>query len=258
MSTVAISTPFNISLDFEIAEFHKRFFAYLIDLFIQGCFLRGMVLIFFEGMELRGHGTTGIVILFVLVPLILYHPFMEVFNNGQSLGKKVMAIKVMSLEGGAPHIGQYLLRWIFRTFEWVAVFMLVLGDVYTLIIYWFLAGLTTVLTIAISKRSQRLGDMAAGTAVVSTKIKLGLSDTIFQEVSSSDFKVAFPEVMRLSDRDINAIKTVLKQSRKTNHFETAHRVAYKIKEVLKIESNLDVSDFLKKLLEDYNYLATKE
>lgn len=257
MSTVAISTPFNISLDFEIAEFPKRLVAYLIDLFIQICYLRGMLSIFFQGIELRGHGTTGIVILFVIIPIILYHPFMEIFNNGQSLGKKVMGIKVMSLEGGEPHIGQYLLRWIFRTFEWVVIFMLVLGDIYSFIIYWFFSGLATVVIIAVSKRSQRLGDMTAGTTVVNTKIKLGLDDTVFLEISDN-FKVTFPEVMRLSDRDINAIKTVLNQTRKTNRFETAYRVSSKIKEVLKIDSDLEVTDFLKKLLEDYNYLATKE
>ncbi len=257
MSTVAISTPFNINLDFEIAEFHKRLFAYLIDLVVQLCYLWGMLSIFFEGIEFRGNGAAGIVILFVLIPLILYHPFLEVFNDGQSIGKKVMAIKVMSLEGGEPHLGQYLLRWIFRTFEWVVIFMLALG-MYTFFLYWFVSGLATVLVIGISKRSQRLGDMAAGTTIVSTKIKLGLNDTIFQEVREKDFKVSYPEVMRLSDRDINAIKNVLNQSHKNKRFDTANRVAYKIKEVLKIDSNLDVSDFLKKLLEDYNYLATKE
>jgi hypothetical protein len=68
----------------------------------------------------------------------------------------------------------------------------------------------------------------------------------------------FPEVMRLSDRDINAIKSVVNQLHKTNRFETASRVAYKVKEVLKIDTLMDTTDFLEKLLADYNYLATKE
>ena len=31
MPVIQIATPFNIDLEFEIAEFHKRLFAYLID-----------------------------------------------------------------------------------------------------------------------------------------------------------------------------------------------------------------------------------
>ena len=57
---------------------------------------------------------------------------------------------------------------------------------------------------------------------------------------------------------INAIKTVLSQAEVTRRYDTAHRIALKIKDVLKIESDLDVNVFLEKLLEDYNYLATKE
>lgn len=68
----------------------------------------------------------------------------------------------------------------------------------------------------------------------------------------------FPEVMRLSDRDINTIKGVLTQAAKNNNYEMCKRVSVKIKEVLNIDSNMYVDQFLEKLLEDYNYLATKE
>ena len=37
-----------------------------------------------------------------------------------------------------------------------------------------------------------------------------------------------------------------------------NRVAYKIKEVLQINTDMHVDQFLEKLLADYNYLATKE
>ncbi|HNP54861.1 MAG TPA: hypothetical protein PKK69_09580, partial [Ferruginibacter sp.] len=58
--------------------------------------------------------------------------------------------------------------------------------------------------------------------------------------------------------DINTIKSVLTQAQKTKNYEMCTRVEYKVKDVLKIQSNLSNIDFLHRLLEDYNYLATKE
>ena len=100
--------------------------------------------------------------------------------------------------------------------------------------------------------------MAAGTVVVNSKSALTLADTVFMEINKTDYKVMFPDVMRLSDRDINTIKGVLTQANKTNNYEMCNRVSAKIKEVLNINSNMHVDQFLEKLLEDYNYLATKE
>lgn len=48
--------------------------------------------------------------------------------------------------------------------------------------------------------------MAAGTVIVNTKSALTVADTVFMQINGLDYKVMFPEVMRLSDRDINTIK----------------------------------------------------
>jgi hypothetical protein len=64
--------------------------------------------------------------------------------------------------------------------------------------------------------------------------------------------------MRLSDNDINTIKTVVTQTKKRKNEELCARVEFKIKSVLQIESDLPSLPFLEKLLEDYNYLATRE
>jgi len=262
MSTVAISTPFNISLDFEIAEFHKRLAAYFTDLTLLVVYMIAMQYLLTDILSFDSLYNGGIFIFCVGVPVLSYHLIMEVFNNGQSLGKMAFGIRVMSLEGGEPHLGQYLMRWIFRVFEWLPMLLLYTNiQRYNFVLQAFLTGilgLIVVLIIAVNKKSQRFGDMTAGTTVVNTKVKLGLNDTVFREVATEGYKVMFPDVMRLSDRDINAIKAVLNQTLKSNRYDTANRVAYKVKEVLKIESSMEVTDFLEKLLEDYNYLATKE
>ena len=78
------------------------------------------------------------------------------------------------------------------------------------------------------------------------------------QIDARDYTVLFPEVMRLSDRDINTIKTVLTQAKKSHNYDMCYRISMKIKEVLHIHSELQVDQFLEKLLADYNYLATKE
>ena len=93
---------------------------------------------------------------------------------------------------------------------------------------------------------------------VSFLTALTVADTVFMQVNKTDYKVLFPQVMRLSDRDINTIKGVLTQAGKSNNYDMCNRVAMKIKDVLNINSDMHVDQFLEKLLEDYNYLATKE
>jgi hypothetical protein len=78
------------------------------------------------------------------------------------------------------------------------------------------------------------------------------------EVNKNDYRVMFPDVMRLSDRDINTIKGVVTQANKSGNYDMCNRVAMKVKDVLKINTTLHPDQFLEKLLEDYNYLATRE
>ncbi|HLO37145.1 MAG TPA: hypothetical protein VK173_01505, partial [Lacibacter sp.] len=78
MSNVQISTPFNISLDFEIAPFFKRLLAYFLDLIVMVAFALFMRFVLYDGMSLGGSTATGIDILTVSVPLLLYHPIFEI------------------------------------------------------------------------------------------------------------------------------------------------------------------------------------
>jgi hypothetical protein len=171
-----------------------------------------------------------------------------------------MGIRVMSMDGGDPGISQYLLRWFFRVWEWPLVFSFVYPGFF--ILYQLIVvgtfGIIVVIIIAVTAKNQRLGDLAANTAIVNTRINSSVHDTVFMEITQKDYEVKFPQVLKLSDRDINTIKTVLTQTYKSNKFETAHRIAARIKNVLQVETDLEVDIFLERLIADYNYLATKE
>jgi uncharacterized RDD family membrane protein YckC len=261
MATVQINTAFNVGLDFEIAPFHKRLLAYIIDFGILVIFLFGMKSLMYEVFQLDRDSNIGVDIIIVTLPMFLYSLLTELLMNGQTIGKKIMQIRVISLEGGEPTFGQFILRWITKFYEWPFLFGYIAASKYDIIAYMIVTGflgIAVIVVILVNSKNQRLGDIAAGTVIVDAKTFMSINDTIFVNVNTQNYKATFPEVMRLSDNDINTIKTVLTQALRNNNHDICMRVEYKIKEVLKVESKLSSIDFLDKLLEDYNYLATKE
>jgi uncharacterized RDD family membrane protein YckC len=258
MPVIQIATPFNIDIEFELAPFPKRLLAYFIDFIIIILYLISMLYLLFGGFNPRGDAI-GLVLLVLFLPTLLYTMLCELLLNGQTIGKKVMQIKVVSLDGGEPSLGQYMLRWFLRFYEWgFIIFSLFWGGFGTGLTFLIFGGLTSVVIMAISKKNQRLGDIAAGTVVVNTKSKLTAEDTIFINISQPNYKVTFPEVMRLSDRDINTIKNVLTQARKHKRYDMCNRVAFKVQDVLQVSSDMYAMEFLEKIMEDYNYLSTAE
>ncbi|HMO61544.1 MAG TPA: RDD family protein [Ferruginibacter sp.] len=258
MPVIQIATPFNIDIEFELAPFTKRLLAYCIDFILIILYLLSMLYLLFGGFKASGDAI-GLVLLVLFIPTLLYTFLCELLLNGQTIGKKVMQVKVISLDGAEPALGQYLLRWFLRFYEWgFIVFFLFWGGAGTGILVLFFGGLTSVIVMAISPKNQRLGDIAAGTVVVNTKSQLTVEDTIFINISQPNYKVTFPEVMRLSDRDINTIKNVLIQAQKHKRYEMCNRVAFKVQEVLQVSSDMYAMEFLEKIMEDYNYLSTTE
>lgn len=234
----------------------------MIDLVILVIYAWGMRKFLYDVFVVRDNWY-GIDILFVSLPMLLYALICEVTMHGQSFGKKMVGIRVMSLEGGEPTISQFLLRWATRFFEWPLVFHLffpyVLPGVWILYQVFFVCfcGVFVVIIIAISKSNQRLGDLGAGTVVVDTRVKTYLHETVFLDISHKDYIVAFPEVMKLTDRDINTVKSILDVATRKNDIRLAGSAAGKIKNHLQISSDLPAFEFLEKILMDYNYISTK-
>lgn len=264
MSIIKITTLFNIDLEFETAEIYKRIFAYVIDFML--------LLLFFSSMKYFYHGTPasydpqylektmGLDILTISVPMMLYAPICEILMHGQTFGKKLMDIRVISLDGHEPSVSQYLTRWMFKVFEWPFFFgytVLSSTHLFGYIVFTGFLGIIAVIVIAATKKNQRFGDVAANTVVVETRSPFSVRDTIFMEINDENYQVLFPQVLGLSDRDINTIHNVLHLYFKHRNKEICERVALKIQNVLQISTDLPSHKFLKRLLADYNYLATR-
>ena len=241
MSVITVTTPFNIDLEFRIAPFHKRLLAWSIDIlviYVYVILLNKYVVSPLSAYEELGNTVT---IMIILIPAYSYHLLMEVFFNGQSLGKKAMGIKVMDLNGNEASFSQYLLRWLFRLLDMLMSL-----------------GAAAVLSVALSKYSQRLGDMVAGTVVIDNRYKTSISETIYLDMDNDLYVPVFPEVMKLSDRDINGIRNLLDTKGSSKDTEVyMQQVAQRIREVLQITTDLEPRPLLQQLLEDYNFLTMK-
>ena len=99
--------------------------------------------------------------------------------------------------------------------------------------------------------------MAAGTTVVNTNTDLNINDTIFMDLNFDNYQPSFPQVMKLSDSDINKIRSMVLHSHKFGN-DYAITMSEKAKTVLNITTELPPVELLEKLMEDYNFLATKE
>ena len=109
------------------------------------------------------------------------------------------------------------------------------------------------ITIAVSKNSQRFGDMAAGTTVIELAKKVTLRDTILS-LQESDYQIVYSQVALMNDTDINTIKEVLDFHSKQNQPKLLEALASKIKTKYAIQSTAEDNwNFLNTLLKDYSH-----
>lgn len=256
MSLVKLDTGYNIEVEFPAAPFWKRLVAWTIDVLICWLLTKTMAAAlntesFFvwalNDWDLRG--------LLASFPMFFYHLFFELALNGRSPGKMAMNLKVITEEGGQPGIGQYLIRWVFRWIDfpyWIAI-AAVVGAMPWWTFPLIFAGVAAVL---FTQKSQRLGDIVAGTILIDTKTSTSWQDTVFAELSDT-YKPKYPQVMQLTDRDINTLKNIIETVKRKNDHDLARRIAERIQSKTNIQTDDYPIDFLETLLLDYNYYSTR-
>ncbi len=265
MPIITVQTPFNIELEFKLASVFQRALAWVIDILII-CGYFYLMLQFFN--PLKGETASKIVeYLFLILPVFLYQLMFEIFLNGQTIGKKIAGIKVIDNEGKEPTWSQYLIRWLLcigNMFIYIIPYILLLtlglgiAGLFSVMMIFFIIYLPDFLTAVISKKSQRIGDIAAGTVVIDKNYKPNISETIYLDIEERAYQPQYPEVMKLNDRDINGIRNLLHTKRPSKETERyMGTVALKIQTVLGITTDSEPKVFLQKLLEDYNYYTSK-
>lgn len=246
MPQIAITTSQNVNVNFSVASIGLRIGAFIIDTLIKLLYLFLIYYLFFNNLNhFNGIARDGTaVILFILgFPVYIYTLVQESLMDGQTIGKKIVNIRVVKIDGYQASFGDYLIRWIFN-----------LVDIYS---NFAAIGITSLL---ISKNTQRLGDIASGTAVIALKNNINISHTILENLKEG-YVPSFPQVVALSDNDIRIIKENYQRALRSGDQLIMRRLSTKIKEILKLPTNLqDFTErrFIDTVIKDYNFYTGRE
>ncbi len=154
----SVVTPEAVLLEFRAAGLGSRILAKVVDLMIQGM----VASVALTPIALIGSSVARNVLFGIVGFLVFFgYPASEAFMSGQTVGKKVLGIRVVTTEGGPEQFRHAAVRTLIGVIE----FTLIPG------------GLMAMVTALVSRRSQRIGDMAAGTIVV--RLERAMSQPVF-------------------------------------------------------------------------------
>ena len=247
MQTIEIRTTQNVTIEYELATLRDRILAYLVDFLIVSVIYFFIVILLFSILpESMMDSGMGLRFTFAFLPVgffLFYQLFSEIFNEGQSWGKRSMGIKVVRIDGQEPGLSDYLLRSIFLIID----VMLSIGTI-------------AMILISSSPKRQRLGDLTANTTVIRSKqgMQFRLED-ILKISSLEDYEPQFPQVKNLSETDMLLIKSTISRYQKYQnpaHAEVIRKLVQHLQSILDIEEMpKNKVEFLKTLIRDYIVLT---
>jgi uncharacterized RDD family membrane protein YckC len=210
---IQFETPENVQVSYRPSGLGSRFVAWLIDQLILGLILICTIILlimFAASMSQIGDSLNklakgihepkdlplyfiGIMVLFMGLSSFLYYGLSEYLMNGQTFGKRQLKIRVVKEDGFALDPGAIFLRNILRVLDHLPPL-------------WIIP--------LVSAKSQRLGDMVAGTLAVHDQAESisGLRERLLKmPASESHFRFDGPALARLRPADFAAVEQLLER-----------------------------------------------
>jgi uncharacterized RDD family membrane protein YckC len=255
MKTIEFVSAQNVKVEYELASIGQRTLASVIDVvafliyFIAFSTILGLTNIFNSSIG----SSIFVSLLLIKIPWIFYNPIIEHLTNGQSLGKYIMGIRVVTVNGERVGFREVFTRWIFKgDFIWISADFLIL--------FWFGIGLLGIIFGNTSERKQRLGDVMANTVVIKLKTSIiySLKDVLSIK-TQENYVPIYPKVVQFTDEDMLLIKSTIQRVRKYPNKATkdfAIELANKSAILLGLEETpAKRMEFLQILLQDYIVLT---
>jgi uncharacterized RDD family membrane protein YckC len=252
--TLIIETPERVPLEFALASIGNRFLAVAIDHFIQylSIFVIAWVLLALAGTSASEVAdapdklfsempkwTIAVTILGLFLIFAGYFIFFEWIWNGQTPGKRLMKLRVIREDGRPITLWEAIARNLLRIGDAVPGFIV---PVYSI-------GL---ITIFLSNRDQRLGDIFAGTVVI--RERTGEAPTFAETFSNPVSDTAFSRVQKriefradleqVTEPEIEVVESFLRRRWDLSEKQRtwmAWRIALPL--MYKLKPNYDMADF---------------
>lgn len=230
-----INTVQNVAIRNDLAGVGYRIISYFIDiLVIMTGYAAIMILVAILGMRVG-----LIAMIFYGIVAAFYSLICEVLLNGQSIGKKIMKLRVVKTDNSKVTFLNYLMRWLFRLVD-ISI----------------TSGGCAVLCIASTEKSQRLGDILAKTTVIRINANTSLDNTMYMNLPENYTPTYPSNFHNLSDSDISIVRDVLNRRKKTFR-ESDNAIIKKTREAIEKKLGVESKDsdirVLYNVLKDYNY-----
>ena len=142
-----------VVLDVQIAQLPVRAVGALIDVAVVFvCYVLGLMLWAATLTQLDAALSTAVLLVFTVVVIVGYPLIFETATRGRSVGKIAMGLRVVSDDGGPERFRQALFRALASIVE-----------------IWMFLGSPAVICSILSPRAKRIGDIFAGTVVISER-----------------------------------------------------------------------------------------
>lgn len=227
----------NVRIAQSPASFAARFGASAIDfllIFVVNYLFTSMG--FYRLFDEESTMLIGIIVYF----LPLSYPLIaETLMSGQTLGKRIFHIRVVTIEGGGPKLTSLILRWLMLPFDLIGA--MGLGE----------------LCIFFTKRQQRLGDLIAGTWVVRTQTyETEHIDLSYYEFPK-DYVVTYPKAKNLTPQQISVISDALEHRYSSEISVAIYDLSVKVQKIVGEKQEEAYEDFLLKVTNDYRFEVAK-
>lgn len=142
-----------VVLDVKVAQLPVRVVSAFIDIFVQMIVLYGGIFVVAFSLSQFDAALTGALsIVYSVLALVGYPVIWEIATRGRSLGKMAMGLRVVSDDGGPERLRQAVIRALSAVVE----------------IFMFMGAPAVIASLA-STKGKRLGDIFAGTMVISER-----------------------------------------------------------------------------------------
>lgn len=187
---LAVLTPEKVVVAYRLGNIGSRGMAQLADLLIIGALQFGLAQILSPLFSVIDPAISAV--FFSLVSafgIFAYFSLFEGFWNGQTLGKKMLRLRVRMVDGTPVTLGAALYRNLMRPADFLPLF--------------YLAGLATIF---LNERSQRLGDLAAGTLVIHEPAPIAIFSPAPYRLGVHPFEDAVGDLRGMTMEEYHAVK----------------------------------------------------